>query len=488
MNAYVSSGQLPATKSRWSLRFSERRFLLLIVDLLILNVSLYLSLLIQGRLGTPIYSEFRILSWFALISLLWFIFATIFDCYDLRKSSKAGWVLLPILVATLLTSFTNLLIPFISPPLPNRRLFIMLLPVLATVGLIGWRMLYAYVFSRAEFARRILIVGAGHSTLELLKAIPSRSEKSLLNSRLGEMGYQLLGFVDDDPRKRQLIFEDVPVLGTTSNLDSLIVDLKPDDLVIAVRDESSINNSAFESILNCHEHGVNITRMINLYANLTGRIPVGYIGQNLHIVLPMQRPASFRLYLLVRRAIDFVGGIIGTLILGLVTPFVWLGNRLTDPGDIFYRQERVGEGGRTFDVIKFRSMVMDAEKFSGAVWAEENDPRITKLGRFMRKTRIDEIPQFWNVLKGEMSLVGPRPERPHFVDQLAEGIPYYRARHATKPGITGWAQVNYKYGSSVADSQAKLEYDLYYIKNQGLLIDIQTLLKTVQVILGMKGQ
>jgi len=164
-----------------------------------------------------------------------------------------------------------------------------------------------------------------------------------------------------------------------------------------------------------------------------------------------------------------------------------LANRFTAPGPLLYHQVRVGKGGQTILVTKFRSMVVDAEEHTGAVWATQHDPRVTPVGRFLRKTRLDEVPQFWNILKGDMSLIGPRPERPHFVDQLVQQIPFYRVRHAVKPGLTGWAQVLFPYGASVDDTLSKLEYDLYYIKNQSILLDISILLKTIPIVLGFKG-
>jgi lipopolysaccharide/colanic/teichoic acid biosynthesis glycosyltransferase len=190
----------------------------------------------------------------------------------------------------------------------------------------------------------------------------------------------------------------------------------------------------------------------------------------------------------VRRSLELLIALLGCLFLLCFVPFIWLANRIASPGDLFYRQKRVGEGGKIFNVLKFRSMVMGAERDTGAIWAQANDARATRVGRFLRKTRLDEIPQFWNVLKGEMSLIGPRPERPIIIATLEQEIPFYRVRHATKPGITGWAQVCYKYGASVDDALIKLEYDLYYIKHQSWYLDMMILVKTARVILGLHGQ
>jgi lipopolysaccharide/colanic/teichoic acid biosynthesis glycosyltransferase len=189
-----------------------------------------------------------------------------------------------------------------------------------------------------------------------------------------------------------------------------------------------------------------------------------------------------------RRLFDILIAILGCFVVLLVSPLIWLLNRLTAPGDLFYRQERVGEAGKLFQIVKFRSMMMDAEQGTGAVWATNGDPRVTPVGRILRRMRIDEFPQFWNVLKGDMSVIGPRPERPYFVNQLSTELPFYRVRHAVKPGITGWAQVKYRYGASAEDSLVKLEYDLYYIKHQSPYVDLQILLKTIQVVLGFKGR
>jgi len=178
---------------------------------------------------------------------------------------------------------------------------------------------------------------------------------------------------------------------------------------------------------------------------------------------------------------------VGLVFLALLMPALALANRLGSPGPLFYRQARVGRRGQPFQVLKFRSMIPDAEAASGAVWAADNDPRITAVGRFLRRTRLDELPQVINVLRGEMSLIGPRPERPEFVEQLAHSIPFYRARHSVRPGLSGWAQVQYRYGNTADDSRIKLEYDLYYVKHASFLLDLRIALQTIGVMLAFKG-
>jgi lipopolysaccharide/colanic/teichoic acid biosynthesis glycosyltransferase len=191
---------------------------------------------------------------------------------------------------------------------------------------------------------------------------------------------------------------------------------------------------------------------------------------------------------MLKRLSEILLSLIGCALTILLVPFVWLAHRICSPGPLFFRQERIGRSGNVFTLIKFRSMVNNAEKDTGPIWAAASDNRITSIGRFLRKTRLDEMPQFWNVLKGEMSLIGPRPERPEFVSQLAPQIPFYRARHGVKPGLTGWAQIRYGYGSSTEDAKIKLQYDLYYIKHSGPYLDLLILLRTIQVILGLNGR
>jgi len=224
------------------------------------------------------------------------------------------------------------------------------------------------------------------------------------------------------------------------------------------------------------------------YERMSGRVPVEHVGPDLDLMLSIKQSTGDRLYLACRRVVEVIIVLLCMPILALLIPLIGVANWLIAPGDLFYIQERIGQAGQPFELVKFRTMVMDAEKCTGAVWASPNDKRITPVGQLLRKTHLDELPQLWNILKGEMSLIGPRPERPHFVTQLAEEIPFYRVRHAVKPGLTGWAQVKYTYTASVEDALVKLQYDLYYIKHQGPYLDLLILIQTVRVVLGFKGR
>jgi exopolysaccharide biosynthesis polyprenyl glycosylphosphotransferase len=230
--------------------------------------------------------------------------------------------------------------------------------------------------------------------------------------------------------------------------------------------------------------GVAIEECASFYERLTGRVHLSMMRPSWLIFSGRGRQSRVGAFAraLAHRAVALVGAVLSLPLALLAAALV----KLESPGPVLYRQERVGENGRVFTIMKFRSMRSDAEK-DGPVWAQAGDARVTRVGRVLRKTRVDEIPQFWNILKGEMNFVGPRPERPHFVSQLAAEIPFYEQRHLTRPGLTGWAQIKYPYGSSVEDARQKLQYDLYYIKNQNLVLDAIILFETVKTILFGRG-
>lgn len=469
------------------LRFSERRVLLGVVDVGALVMALWLSLVLRNLSPFEVlFLKFWRFTWLPTLIFVWLIVGTLFDVYDLTKAANAMQSMWAAGLAALISAGIYLLIPYLTPPLPERRLALLLFPLLAAAAVALWRLVYALVFVQSVFLHTALVIGAGWSGRTLARAVIEAGDES--GNGHGSVGYQILGFIDDDPAKRTLTIEGVPVLGTRHDLVRLVRDLQPDELIIAITHSQRIHPELFEAILTCREMGVPITTMAALYERITGRVPVQHAGRDLHVVMPLIRPSVFRLYLFIRRLLDVLIAALGTVFVGMMIPIVWLANRFFSPGEVFYRQERVGMGGRRFQMLKFRTMVKDAEKEHGPVWAQENDPRVTPLGRFLRKTRLDEAPQFWNVLKGEMSLIGPRPERPEFVEELAKQIPFYRVRHAVRPGITGWAQVKYRYGASVEDALIKLQYDLYYIKHQGPFLDLLILIKTFQVMLGFRGR
>ncbi|MCL4147353.1 UNVERIFIED_CONTAM: hypothetical protein GTU68_040361 [Idotea baltica] len=217
------------------------------------------------------------------------------------------------------------------------------------------------------------------------------------------------------------------------------------------------------------------------------RVPVQFVGKDFYKYFPFSRSNQNKLYLFFHRLFDIIISIVGLSIGIVLLPIILLGNVIGNRGSLFYSQDRIGKNGEIFKIIKFRTMVKNAEK-AGAVWAKKGDVRVTPFGKFLRNSRLDEIPQFINILKSEMSLIGPRPERPVFVKELSKMLPFYETRHIVKPGLTGWAQVKTRYAASLDDSLLKLQYDLYYIKHRGFFLDMNILIKTLSTVIFFRGQ
>ncbi len=468
------------------LRLQEHKLILAVGDLICVNVALGLTLSLRANLSLGPLLPSEQLPWFALISLLWVGLGVALGIYDLSLAAKPADSTWAAAGAALVTFAIFLSVPILTPVLPAHRVELFSFPVLSILGLAAWRGSYSLVLRRTQSYHRVIILGAGWCGRTLLECMAGQVAGDGQKRRW--TSYEVLGFVDDDPAYQGAVVDGVPVLGTHLDLERLVQELEPEELVFAITHTQNAPESLIDAVLRCREAGLSVTTMASVYEELTGRVPVEHAGRALDVVMPVGRPALYRLFLLVKRLMDIGIGLLGCVFMLVVIPFVWLGNRIASPGSLFFIQDRVGQRGKIFPLIKFRLMVMDAERKTGAVWAQKGDSRITPVGNFLRKTRLDEVPQFWNVLRGEMSVVGPRPERPEFANRLAEEIPFYRARHAVKPGITGWAQVKYRYGASAEDALIKLEYDLHYIKHQGLFADMIILLKTLQVILGFKGR
>jgi exopolysaccharide biosynthesis polyprenyl glycosylphosphotransferase len=377
-------------------------------------------------------------------------------------------------------------IPFFTPQIASRS-YVGGFILLGTGSIMAWRFLYAKGFSQPAFQRRVLIAGTGSNAQVLFRELVVAKEHDNANPFEGT-GYQIVGLLTDVPDEMSSEETGLPVLGDIHQLVRIARQYGVDEIAVALDEQCVIDPQVYEVLLDCHELGWQLSTLPNLYERLTYRLPVEYAARDVETLPVYTETAGYRLYKASKRLIDVLFALAGLLPLALLAPFVALGNRLTSPGPLFYRQQRMGRGGRSFAVIKFRSMVVDAEKATGAVWSSNGDSRITPMGNFLRKTRLDELPQIINVLKGEMSMVGPRPERPNFVGRLGVELPVYRARHAVLPGITGWAQICYRYGNTVEDSRVKLEYDLYYVKHAGLYLDILILLQTLRVVFGLKGQ
>jgi exopolysaccharide biosynthesis polyprenyl glycosylphosphotransferase len=467
------------------LHASERKLMLALVDFFLLAMALTVTMRWRTSLLNAPGALLSYWYWFVTLALVWWLMAQVLECYDLARAASAPYSILSAVGATGLTVLVYQFIPVLTPPLISRGP-ILVFAALAVGSIALWRGFYAVLFSQPDFQQRALVLGAGgagQAFAEALRQVPQSG-----NPFRGT-GYRIIGFVDDDPAKRERgEWGGAPVLGASEELPYLAKDLGVDEVVLAITQRHTMSDAAFKALLTCRESGVPVTTMPAVYERLLGRVPVAHIGHDLAAVLPLEGRATERLYRACKRGLDAVSGLVGVCALAIVLPFIALANALFAPGPLFYRQERTGLGGRPFSVLKFRTMRTGAEKETGAVWSPAGDPRVTPVGRWLRRSRLDELPQVVNVLRGEMSLIGPRPERPEFIQKLAESIPFYRARHAVRPGLTGWAQVRYGYGNSIEGARIKLEYDLYYVRHAGLYLDALIALKTLAVVLRLQGK
>jgi len=355
----------------------------------------------------------------------------------------------------------------------GRGISLIALPLALTL-MVGWRVSIHWLLGHPDFGEKILIVGSGELAVEVAREMLNRPDA----------GYRIAGFVGTDPQMLGKSLINPRMIGLTSELHEVVKRENIDRIVVAMGERRGQLPTA--ELLQLSLTGkVNIEEGASFYERVTGRVSLSMIRPSWLIFSSRGRQTRISGVArnIVHRIVALIGGLL-SLPIALVTAVLI---KLESSGGVFYKQERVGKNGVSFMVMKFRSMRSDAET-AGPVWASQDDDRTTRVGRFIRKTRIDEIPQFWNILRGEMDFVGPRPERPHFVSQLAEEIPYYEQRHLIAPGLTGWAQIKYPYGASIEDARQKLQYDLYYIKNQSLMLDATILFETVKIILFGRGR
>ncbi|HEX3053631.1 MAG TPA: sugar transferase [Aggregatilineaceae bacterium] len=462
---------------RRQLQVSERRLLLMIGDVIAILLAVLLALgvwVIVDNRGLGFRFILTHSYWFPILAAIWLLIASANDFYNLRITAHIDTSLLRLAQVTSQIVVVYLVIFFFSPRAALPRLFIFYYAVLSFVFIVIWRVARPALFGRTA-ARRALVIGSGWTANTMIEALRQEAPDD----------YDVIGLIiesRESPPNDSL----VPMIGTSTDLLTVARRENVAELILA--HGSELSGEMFQSIMDCYEQGFSIVPMPLLYEQVTGRVPVEHVGQRYWTtMLPIEGTSIFDPYPLLKRAMDILSALVGLFFFLLLLPFIALAMYLDSPGPIFYRQERVGQGGRIIKVIKLRSMIPDAERESGPKWATEDDPRITRMGKLMRKTRLDEVPQFFNVLRGDMSLIGPRPERPQFVQDLSQNIPFYRTRHVVKPGITGWAQVRYPYGSSEEDALMKLQYDLYYIRHHSLALDLLIMLRTVGKMLSFQG-
>ena len=344
--------------------------------------------------------------------------------------------------------------------------------ILFVVAILAWRLFFLYLGRLAHMQERLLIIGTGPTARKVARQVLHQHD----------FGYRIVGFIDDDPAMVGRSVVNPRVIGTAADIGRLVREHQVDRIVVGMSDRRG--KLPLGELLQAKLAGVRVEETETIYERLTGKILLDELKPSWLIFSDGFR--ARRLTRFAKRLADLCLSSVGLVAASPLMALTALAIRLDSEGPVVYAQERVGEKGRLFTLYKFRSMRTDAERGT-PVWAKDDDDRVTRVGRVIRVTRLDELPQLWNVMRGDMSFVGPRPERPFFVEQLAAAIPFYRHRHAVKPGVTGWAQVKYRYGSSIEDAREKLRYDLYYVKHLSVVFDLTIVFDTVKVILFGKG-
>ncbi|MGE3465730.1 MAG: TIGR03013 family XrtA/PEP-CTERM system glycosyltransferase [Pyrinomonadaceae bacterium] len=457
-------------------RFSPRLFWLIVADAAILYGGIMLAIYLRlGLAGTE--NELNNKNGWLKIGLaatVCLLIMYFYDLYDYVVMTNRRELMLRLVQALgIAWALLALLFYFIPQLLLGRGVSVISVPLVLCL-LLGWRYLIHLLTGHPEIGEKILVVGTGQTALDTAEAVWERRDA----------GYRIVGFVSENGAKPREKLGRSEILGKAHELESVIRNEKIDRVVIAVRER----RGAFptEALLKMSLAGdVSIEECTSFFERITGKVHVDMLRPSWLIFAGRRRDSPIKMVFreFVHRLLA-LSGLVLSLPVAIITAILI---KLDSRGPIFYKQERVGKSGRTFNVIKFRSMKTDAEADGKPIWAASNDERVTRVGKVIRKLRIDEIPQFWNILKGEMNFVGPRPERPHFVRQLATEVPYFEHRHLVAPGLTGWAQIKYPYGASVADAIQKLQYDLYYIKNQSLTLDLVIVFETVKTVLFGKG-
>lgn len=450
---------------------SERKVLLRSMDVLLIILSLWGSTNFDIQ-DYVTFDNVLIYTWLITLIFYFFLFGEIFQLYALNVSSSRFKLSRSLFLTSIVTTLFFVFTPFFSPELPENRIQIIYFFGLIFIPVLIWRFVYMWVFFAPKYFKDILVVSHSSRATQLLDLI---SIKGFHN---------VICYVSDEKSKDYGQFYDVK----ETNLYNLVKEKNAKEVILTTRGFSSeVISSLNSDTIALFEEGVNIKSYESFYEEITDRVPKELLDHNFYKHINLSSNSDNKFYQVFRRILDIIISLIGILAFLVVVPIIFILNLIGNRGPLFYTQDRVGQKGQVFKIFKLRSMVVNAES-QGAQYAEKNDKRITSFGKFLRNTRLDECPQFFNILKGDMSLIGPRPERPEFVKDLEEKIPFYAIRHVIKPGLTGWAQVNYPYAANLEEQEKKLRYDLFYIKEQSAYIDFKIIIKTMTTILYYRGQ
>lgn len=462
---------------------SLRWFILIIVDVLLVLLSLYSAAVV--RLGYPkVTSKLSETSTFytAFIFVLAILFAShLMDTYDFDRNTRKREIIINTLLGAATSFFLLSIIYYVDPNIMLGRGILVISIAIFSLLQYVWHVIF-YLVGRhnPRFSRRVLVLGTGSLASQVGEFCSAHNRNYTL------AGYALCncnGASDNEKQCESIVVPPDLIVGNADDLMAATLVAQADIIVVALSERRGV--FPLRDVLRCKLNGIEVMDAPSFYELIHGKLMLEQITPSWIIFSSgFRRPIYFSIC---KRYIDVVLSLGGLFLALPLFPIIALAIKLDSPGPVFFRQMRVGNKEKMFNLFKFRTMRQDAEDKSGAIWATKNDPRVTKLGSLFRKSRIDEIPQLYNVLKGDMSFVGPRPERPEFVEKLKQVIPYYSKRHFIKPGLTGWAQVRYPYGSTIEDAIEKLRYDLFYIKNISPFLDTLIFFETIKVVLFGRG-
>ena len=462
------------SNTKMHFEISERRILLLFFDAVFILLALYILSLIFDY-NYFVFDRKNFTSIILLVSYVC-VFGLIFEMYNLQVASNQLQILQSVIFTGTASSLAYLFTPVLSPEMPKQRLIIFIFYFTIIGTLLLWRLFYVYFLASQRFSQNVILICDQNQVEELVLGLENVDPH-----------YKIVGFVNSDSISEQNSnFHYVKEI-KKKDLESFVLKNQVSEIVIASQKTDGITADLYQQLLHLLESGNVIREYTQVYESKTQRIPVHYIARDFYRFFPFSRSNTNRLYLSLVRFMEFLFSFIGLSLCVVFIPLIYIVNLFANKGTLFYTQERVGKNGVIFEIYKFRTMVENSES-NGVVFATSNDRRITPFGKMMRKSRIDELPQFFNVLKGDMAVIGPRPERPFFVEEIARVMPFYETRHVIKPGLTGWAQVNYSYGESIEESLVKLQYDLYYIKHRSIFLDLSITFKTITTVLFYRGQ
>ncbi|MDD3722664.1 MAG: exopolysaccharide biosynthesis polyprenyl glycosylphosphotransferase [Lutibacter sp.] len=450
---------------------SERRLYLRVLDTGFTVLGLYV-LNVYFNINYFDFSSPSCILWISTLIIYLLAFGEIFEMYDLKVASDKYLTLRSAIITVSFVTLFYVFTPVISPQLPSNRLQLAYFSLTVLFSILLNRFFYIQLIFSPRFLKNILLI-AEESQLEVLVTTIQNKESNRIVAYVSNAAMA---------NNKKQIFMAI----SEANLEEIVKEEGINEIVISSNNLQFITPELNKQLILLFEKGMAIRSADNFIEEETHRISETKLTADFYNYFTFSKSHQNNLYLVFRRVMDILFSLIGIGIFLLLIPFVFFGNLFANKGKLLYTQERVGKRGKKFRIIKFRTMVVNAE-INGAEWAQKDDIRVTVFGKILRKSRLDEIPQFINVLKGDMSLIGPRPERPEFVRILEKELPFYAIRHVIKPGLTGWAQVKYPYAHSVDDQHKKLMYDLYYVKERDLLMDFKIVIKTISTILFFRG-